>query len=146
MAKKKGLNDNEKEMIKKLTLEGKTQAEIGDMFGVSSTTIYYYQKKFNLKASNRWHFGESAERLPDCGPVKVHVSEEEAQTWVQMVTHKVLLNGRKTGFDYEIENNGISLTILTGYSDPFEIDIKDLVAFGNELLDVAETLCKLKLK
>ena len=144
------------ETIKSMTMQGYSQNAIGDELGVRGTTIGYYQKKLGLAASNKWDFGGTAEKHPE--PIYKDKSEETEEVkevqepikqepkrpkFIDVVDKTIIFTGSKTNFKYTCGNHLDNVKIEIGYSADIEIDVKDLVAFGNELLDVAEEIANM---
>lgn len=139
------LSEEDLMTIKRMTMEGYSQKDIGNKVGVTGSTIGYHQAKLGLKASNKWHFGETAEKeVPQLKSEKPKLPEPEVGTFVTVADKTLKLVGNRTGFQYECGVTKTGLTIMTGYGDPMEIDLKDLVNFGNELLDIADMINKMK--
>lgn len=139
------------ETLERMTREGYTQGQICEAVGFGVETVRKYQKIAGLKASNRWRYGESAEiRVPDLGGNEIiplnpeTVPQPVPGEWVQLTYKVIRLKGVRTNFDYEIGLFDTALKIKPGYSEDIEIDLKDLIAFGNEILDVAEKINELK--
>ena len=140
------------ETIKSMTIHGGTQRAIAREVGCEASTVAYHQKKLGLKASNKWKFGGTAEKYPtikeDDRKDTVKVQEQPKEHFISVSQKTVRFTGARTGFEYEAGTNINCVKILTGYNENeetigFEIDIKDLVAFGNEILDVAEYISKM---
>lgn len=136
---RKAIHEEQLEKIKRMTEEGYTQKDIGDLLGVTKSTIGYYQKKLDLKASNKWHFGETASKKP----VNLEVKKPKKQYTI-VAEKTVKLTGKATKFEYSFGTNSKAVSINPGYSEKIEIDLKDLLNFSNELIDVAETLEKMR--
>lgn len=136
---RKAIEEKDLEIIKRMTEEGYSQKDIGEKIGCHSTTIGYYQKKLNLKASNKWHFGETASKEP------VNLEVKKSKKKYTIVAEKTIkLTGKATKFEYSFGTNSKNVTINPGYSESIEIDLKDLLNFSDELIDVAETLEKMR--
>lgn len=136
----KKITDEQIERIKKMTLGGCTQFHIAEDIGVSKGAVAYYQKKLNLKASNKWHFGESAFIEPVSvieGPKDV---QKKPRKWTSIVDQTIVLTGVSTNFSYTIGTNSDIIVIEPTYGPKIEIEMKDVCAFGNELIDIAERL------
>lgn len=138
------ISDEAIETIKKMTMEGAYQSKIGEVLGIHATTVGQYQKKLGLKASNKWHFGESASKEPL--QLKEVKPPKPKKKWTNIVEKSVKLQGSQTKFEYSFGTNSKDLSIKTGYSNDVEIDMKDLVVFANELVDIAEMMSDLKSK
>lgn len=126
-----------------------TQADIARVVGCSIGTVKAYQKIQRLPASNR--HGDGNTGVNAIPPVFKKESEEQIEPdtkpneWVALEDKTISLLGLKTNYRYIVRMHGDIIKIETGYNEePFEIDIKDLVAFGNELLDVADSITKMK--
>lgn len=157
MGRARHFTDEELNVIRSMTEHGATQHAIADELKTTKTTIRRYQIAMGLKASNKWKFGESVKIEPDDflkepeevvkekviepEPIKM---EEPKQKFVAISDMSVRLTGAKTGFGYECSTNSKSVKIVFEYSEPIEIDVTDLVTFGNELLDVADILSQMK--
>lgn len=149
MSRGKYLTEEQKSEIVRLTKEGYTQAEIADRVGVSRNSIWRIQKKNCLKASNRWRFGESCE-YDKKAPVKktvaqiVERNDTPGSQWIKVAKKAIKISGQKTGFEYELRFDETYIQVNPGYDEPFKIDLKDIVSFGNELLAVADELLEMK--
>ena len=132
------------ETVRRMTEEGYSQSRIAKEIGVHSTTIGHWQKKLKLKASNKWHFGESAKMEP------IQLSEEKekptkpSKKFTKIVDKTLKLQGSTTKYEYVVGMHSDVLKINPGYSSDIEIDLKDLVSFANELMDVAEEIEKMR--
>lgn len=141
---KRKLTDGQIDAIKRLTMEGYTQSQIADRVGITKSTVAYYQKKFELKASNKWHFGETASNEPiSVKEEKIDKPKKPEKKWTTVADQTLILNGVDTGFVYTIGAKSDIVKIDPTYGPSIEIETKDLVAFGNELVDIAERLCKM---
>ena len=136
------IGEKEIETIKRMTMEGYTHFDIADKIGVSKTTVGYYQKKLNLKASNKWHFGETASKEPL--QLKEEKPPKPKKKWTTVADKKITLTGNQTNYVYEFGLTESLLKIKTGYSDDIMVDLKDLAAFCEELCDVTEAINELK--
>ena len=52
----------------------------------------------------------------------------------------IKLQGATTKYEYTVGMHSDLLKVNPGYTAELEIDLKDLVAFANELIDVAELI------
>ena len=129
------------EEIKRLTKEGYTQSEIARRVGgVSKATIAYHQKAAKLKASNKWTFGEQASMEPVSVVEKaVEKPKKPEKKWTTVVDQTLQLTG-DTGFGYTIGMKSDIVRIEPTYGPAVEIEVKDLISFGNELIEIAEKL------
>lgn len=151
MATRQRLNTNDIEKIRNMTIHGATQREIAEVIGCTTVSVSYHQKKMGLKASNKWEFGGTAEKYPavkEDGTDTVKIQNESKEHFISIAQKTLRFTGARTTFEYECGTNMNCVRILTGYNENeetvgFEIDIKDLVAFGNEILDVAEYISKM---
>ena len=136
------MSEENQELLKQMSRAGYVQDAIAEKLGCSRGTVYMYQKKFGIKASNRWKFGENPMREP-LQLKKAPVYEATQNSIVRVVDMSIELAGIKTGFKYHWNVNDNSIIIETGYCTPLEIDLKDFAPFGNEVLDMAEQMQKL---
>lgn len=144
MGRRKNFTPEQIDIIRRMTMEGYVQDDIAKNLDTTKTTIRRYQYKLGLKASTKWSAtkGETAKKEP------LNLKEESVepkqkrgdQKFVTMTSRLIKFTGTRTNFTYEYGMDNTTLRIETGYSGPFDIDLKDLVSFGNELLDVAESI------
>lgn len=156
------ITKQQKSEICRLTKEGYSQPEIGARVGLCKRTVSIIQKENHLRASNRWRFGEEAfdenmirmpvamkdeQKTTDEKPVErtEKMAKNESQKWVAVTQKAIKLTGERTKFTYELKFEDTFLTVDSGYDEPIKIDMKDLVAFGNELLAVADEISKMSL-
>ena len=139
------------EQIIRLTKEGYTQPVIGDKVGLTKETVRSIQKKNNLKASNRWRFGESpiveiplAKTNIIKSGTKEQMAKDSSNEWLKIREKAIKLDGSRTGFTYELRFGENFIRVDCGYNEPFNLDLKDIVPFGNELLAVADELMDMK--
>lgn len=144
---KKRLSEDQIEQIKSLSMQKIEQNVIAEMVGCSVPTVRRYQQHYNIPASNRYRGGVLSEGVV---PSPVSTEKNEAilelkpKEWVVLAEKNVVLYGHKTGFSYAVGTKGNEVRIKTGYCEDIQIGIKDLVAFGNEILDVAEAIQQMK--
>lgn len=138
------------EIIRNMTESGATQRAIANTINCSVSCVAHRQRKLGLKASNKWPFGGTAKKYPveydKTEPIKVQ--DQPKEHYISVSKKIVSFTGARTGFEYDAGTNMNCVRIRTGYNENeetvgFEIDIKDLVAFGNEILDVAEYISKM---
>lgn len=149
------LSKEKLEKIEALSKSKWRQADIAKEVGCSVDTVRDHQQRLGIPASNR--FEPSGQYLPK-KPVAIKpetfkeevmaISAPKNQTkpgeWVEIVEAAIKLTGSKTSFTYTIGLLNSEITIHTGYGDPIPLDARDLVAFGNELLDMADKITALK--
>lgn len=146
------------EMLDKIEALSKSrwrQADIAKEVGCSVDTVRAHQQRLGIPASTRV---EASGQYPAKQPVAISpdtfkeevmaISAPKNQTkpgeWVEIVEAAIKLTGSKTSFTYTIGLLNSEITIHTGYGDPIPLDARDLVAFGNELLDMADKITALK--
>lgn len=144
MGAPRNFTKDEIEMIRSMTEQGCTQAAIAEALNTSNTTIRYHQNKLGLKASNKWHFGESVKKDGEIFDTTKPVKQKPKEQYLIVTEKTVNFHGAKTGFNYVVNSNAKGIVINTGYCEPLEIDLKDLVSFGNEILDIADEITKMK--
>ena len=147
------------EKIVELTKQHLPQDEIAEKAGVSVDTVRRYQQKAGLPASNRsWVSGqylkkpskptkpvESAESTEEPTPVKEDImAATKPGDWISVDDASIKISGKRTGFGYTISLLNGDITVNTGYGGDIPIDSRDLVAFGNELLDMADKIEQIK--
>lgn len=147
------------EKIVELTKQHLPQDEIAEKAGVSIDTVRRYQQKANLPASNRsWVSGQYLKKpSKPVKPVETDEPVEEPTTikedtmvetkpgeWISVDDASIKISGKKTSFGYTISLLSGDILISTGYGADIPIDSRDLVAFGNELLDMAEKIENIK--
>lgn len=134
------------DMIKSMTEQRFSQQAIQDKTGISKTTIRKYQRLSNLPASNRHEGGTRV--LNSIPPVfeKEEKKEPEKNPGEWLILHDKTLElvGIKTNYKYTISRQSNEVVIDPLYSESLKISIDDLVAFGNELLDLADVLNDMK--
>ena len=137
----KKYTDEQVNTIRKMTMGGYTQSQIAEEIGASKAGVAYYQKSLNLKASNRWHFGESASKDPiSVVEEPIVVPKKEKKKWTIIADQTLILTGANTGFSYTITTSNEIVKIEPTYGPSIEIESKDICSFGNELIDIAERL------
>lgn len=146
MGKRKNFTPEQIDLIRRMTMEGYPQEDIANKLETTKTTIRRYQYKLGLKASTKWsaELGETAEKAPiDLSKesrTSTAAKKQEQQKYITMTNRLIRFTGNRTNFSYEYGMDATTLRITTGYCDPFDIDLKDLVSFGCELLDTAEAI------
>lgn len=147
------ITEETKEAIRSMSLKKLTQVEIAEKLGVSISTVRRYQNYDNIPASNRFRGGmlssKYGEPVTDISikPVEVPVLEKkepEHRDYVTIADQIIALTGNVTSYIYTIGSKKDHVTITTNNEQDLIIDLKSLVAFGNEILDVAERLEKIK--
>lgn len=139
---KKRYNDEVMERVRSMTENGFSQGQIGETIGVHATTVGKWQKKLGLKASNKWHFGETAKK--DGIQLKEEKPPKPKKKYTKVVDKTIKFQGTATKYEYVIGMHSDLLKINPGYTAEIEIDLKDLVAFANELVDIAEAIEKMR--
>lgn len=138
------IDDQTVEKILEMRKNGATNREITDAIGVSEMTISKYCKANGLE-SKHYKGGIISRHL---SPAEIQqgrkVETEPEEDWTFVNEHSVEFVGVNTLFKYKASTKGKDLVIVTPYSDPFTIDIKDLVNFSNELMSVATKVEKLR--
>ena len=133
MSRQSLIGEEMKNRIVELTLNGHRQKDIAHQTGYSLPTIRKIQKErcceplWNSKSGAVPNF---VKKEPKLDPV------EHNYTLINNKTLEVV--GIGTQFVYTVSTKGKDLTINTGYCPEFAIDLKDLVNFANELMDVAQ--------
>lgn len=138
------------ERIISMTEQRYTQAEIAKEVGCSVSAVRTYQRKENLPASNK--HGDGRRGISAIPPTFEAGEASDDKTynlgsgeWIILADKTIKLAGVMTGYKYIVGAHDKSIKIDTGYNDSvLEVDLKDLVAFGNELLDVADMIATLK--
>ena len=141
------LTDEQHDEILKLSEMKLTQNDISERTGVSVPTIRRIQQEALIPASNRYKGGvvSSGNRENPSVGVKSMREEYDNDCGVILAEKVVTLVGSRTAFMYTIGTRMKNVLITTNSNEKdFVIEIKDLVAFGNELLDVADKLQNLK--
>ena len=162
--KKLTLEDVEK--IKELSKQHLPQDEIANIVGCSKITVRRYQQIAHLPASNRsvpsgqytkndpkWHMvdGDEEVKMVKFDPSKIKAASDKPSTpntksgeWISVDDASIKISGKKTSFTYSISLLSGDILINTGYGADIPIDSRDLVAFGNELLDMADKIENIK--
>lgn len=174
LAVSRTLTEDQINKILNMSVHRYTQDRIAEEVGCSMCTVRYYQQKNGLPASNRSEPSvcelskEELSKVPsrqsaietrdekdenpqkvvelpsfNPGPIAKPV-QKKSDDWIDIEDAAIRFRGNKTGFAYGMALNGSDLTIDTGYCKTFTLDVKDLVSFGNELLDIAEKFCKVE--
>lgn len=151
MPRGKYLDEDQIARIKSMSEKKYTQAEIADMVGCSIATVRRHQQQFDIPASNRYSGGMISQGTRDesisfkkaesrnGGP-----RETQPREWCMLAEKVCTVVGIDTGYIYTIGTKMDHVKITTNNSEDITIDLKELVAFGNELLDVAEMVQKIK--
>lgn len=139
---KKRYNDEVMETVRSMTEKGFSQERIGEKIGVHATTVGKWQKKLGLMASNKWHFGETAKK--DGIQLKEEKPHKPKKKYTRVVDKTIKFQGTATKYEYVIGMHSDLLKINPGYTNEIEIDLKDLVAFANELIDITEVIEKMR--
>lgn len=147
----KRISDEQIEMIKSMSEKRLEQSVIAETVGVSIPTVRRYQNEFDVPASNRYGGGVISQGTHD-EPVSFKKAEArnggprevQPREWCMIAEKVITLAGIDTGFIYTIGTKMDHIKITTNNSDDIVIELKDLVAFGNELLDIAEDVQQLK--
>ena len=149
------ITEETKEAIRSMSLKKLTQGEIAEKLGVSVSSVRRYQNYDNIPASNRYRGGAissnywdtmtniSVKPVEDAVPV-YQKKEPERHEYIAIADQIVTLTGNATNYIYTIGSKKDYVTITTNNEQDLIIDLKSLVAFGNEILDVAERLEKIK--
>lgn len=145
------ITDEQIEMIRSMSEKRIEQKVIAEQLGISTPTVRRYQKKFGLLASNRFNGGVVSQSIRD---TTVDFKKDEQRNgewedkhpreWCMLAEKTCTLVGIDTGYMYTIGSNDDHVKITTNNSEDIIISLKQLVAFGNEILDVAESVQKLK--
>lgn len=141
------LSEEQISEILKLSEMKLTQKDISERTGVSVPTIRRIQQGEHIPASNRYNGGMISSSIRENPSVGVKsVREDIPNDCGVIVAEKVVtLVGSRTAYMYTIGTRTKTVSITTNSNEKdFVIEVKDLVAFGNELLDVAEKLQNLK--
>lgn len=153
MGKCNKLTKEDKDTIRRMTTEGYSQNAIADKIGCQGSTVGYHQKKMGLKASNKWKLGEPVEIHPEVQmteeekvvePQEEKKPERKVEHFVSVTDKNIDLVGSKTNFEYKVWLKASVIRINPGYTAEIEIDEKDLVAFGNELLEIADMITQMR--
>ena len=149
------ITEETKEAIRSMSLKKLTQGEIAEKLGVSVSSVRRYQNYDSIPASNRYrggmissNYGDSMtdisiKPVEDAVPV-YQKKESERHEYVAIADQTVTLTGNATNYIYTICSKKDHVTITTNNEQDLIIDLKSLVAFGNEILDVAERLEKIR--
>ena len=149
MAKGYRITEEQIATIKSMTANGATQIDIAEKVGLSKRSIANVQKNNHLKASTKWKFGETAEMDEVDKYKKVekpiqNQKEIRKPEWVKLTEKVVTLTGTMTKFEYTIGLHDKMLKVNPGYSEEIELDLKDLAAFANELMDMVDIISRMK--
>lgn len=147
----KGMHTTEEQIRRIINLSESRieQKVIADELGISVATVGRIQKKYNIPASNRYNGGMISSGIIDnCIEKQDDYREVETNNvneFGTIVAEKVItLLGANTSFIYTVGTKMPVVKITTNNSTDFIIDLKDLVAFGNEILDVADKVTDMK--
>ena len=168
-AHRKKISSDVIEKIEQLSKQKIPQDEIADLVGVSKRTVRRYQQKAHIPASNRgiptgqyrkdepvWPVADKNEevKMVKFDPSKLKTASTDTVTatsdiqksgaWISVDDASIKISGKKTSFSYTISLLSGDILINTGYGADIPIDSRDLVAFGNELLDMAEKIEQIK--
>ena len=142
------LTEEQTTKIRSMTVQRYTQVEIAECIGISIDTVRRIQKKYELPASNRYNGGlissgeqretPKIESKPDEEPRKI-----TNDCGVVVAERLITFAGKNTGYLYGLETKMDKVRITTNNSKDIIIDVKDLVSFGNELLDMADKIIAL---
>ena len=142
------LTPEQKETIKSMSEKKIEQRVIAETIGCTKETVGYWQKKFGIPASNRYGGGMVSSTLMDPEPFSVRIPEKYEESTniigVTVAEKVVTLVGTNTTFLYTIGTKMNSCKITTNNASDIVIELKDLVAFGNEILDVADKIQEMK--
>lgn len=131
------------------------QSDIAKEVGCSIDAVRNHQQRLGIPASTRFE-ASGQDRPPKKikidlkaevkEPMVPNVPKNQANPgeWISIAEAAIKITGNKTSFTYTIGLLNSEITIHTGYGDPIPLDARDLVAFGNELLDMADKITSLK--
>ena len=143
-------------MIEDLSNHKFDQLIIAEKVGCSVWTVRRYQQLTGIPASNRTEpSGQHKKKIEETNQKEDIVVEEKTVAaenkkpinngdYVTIANASISVSGNRTGFTYEMQLLGGEIIITTGYGEPIPLDARDLVAFGNELLDMAEKINQFK--
>ena len=142
------LTDSEIARIKTMSEQRLTQPEIAETVGVSVSTVQRLQKRFSIPASNRYNGGfmssDETREVPKVD-AKPKSQANKNQCGVTVAEKTITFVGQGTQFIYGITGHNLdSIRITTNNEKDVVLDAKDLVSFGNELLDIAEKIMALQ--
>ena len=147
----KRLSPEQIETIKSMSEHHHSQLEIAEAAGCCKGTVGKYQAELDIPASNRYGGGALASTMRD-EAVSFRKAEQrnggererQPREWCAIAEKSYTLMGIDTGYMYNVATNSDEVIITTNNKNDVHIELKNLVAFGNELLDVAETIQKIK--
>ena len=146
----KGVRLTEEQIMKirSMTVQRYTQTEIAEAIGISIDTVGRIQKKYGLLASNRYNGGMiSSGEQRETPKIESKPNEEPRKVTndcsVVAAERLITFAGKNTGYLYGLETKMDKVRITTNNSKDIIIDVKDLVSFGNELLDMADKISAL---
>lgn len=151
MANRKKISEETKDKVVELTLSGVSVEDIATRLNIGSSTVYHIRAE--RKVSSPYHKKGVISRTIPLGVSNgtISVEKEEKEEVEQEPSCDVVLNnktvelvGCKTGFKYTASLKCKDLSIDTGYSEVFAIDLKDLVSFANELMSMAVEIERMK--
>ena len=135
------------EKIRSMSEQRFTQIEIANAVGCSVQTVRRFQQRFAIPASNRYNGGllssDEEREVPKMETKPTEQKTVENHCGVTVYERNVTFAGAKTGFLYGVGTSQDVVKIVTNGGE-FTIKTKDLVAFGNEMLDVVEKLMDLQ--
>lgn len=134
-----------------MTQTGSTQYEISEALGISVSTIGKYQKQNNVTPACHWgHGGLYSQNMTlapkmEERPLDIPSGGKPLELDKLIVANKeYTIVGAGTNFKYVISTHGSQIRIDFGYSEPIEIDPKDILAFAEELVQVGKKLEEMK--
>lgn len=65
-------------------------------------------------------------------------------SWINVVNADIEIKGNDTGFSYTFGLSGNDIIINSNSFEEMKLDVKDLAAFGNELIDIAEKITTMR--
>lgn len=150
-AKGKALTKEQLDKIEALSRSRWTQLDISKEVGCSIDAVRHHQQKLGIPASNRseatgQHCVVNKEVAMSIVPAKPKILTKTPNPgeWIDISDASIKIVGNKTSFNYSIGLLNGEVFVSTGYGDPIPLDSRDIVAFGNELLDIADKIDALK--
>ena len=151
MPRGRRLTSEEKDKIRSMIERNCDRQTIADELGVSVVTVTRYRKECGVDfACHRTsHNGKIVHDVPPVFPEEENKAIIKASKPLRLdsliVAEKTLIiKGVGTGFNYKISTVSEDVIIETGYNEPFKIDMRDLLGFAKELVQVAEKLDNMK--
>lgn len=140
------------EQIKSMSEKRIEQKVIAETLGISIPTVSRYQRHFNINASNRYNGGAISQSMQDDVVTGFRKAEQrngadcerQPREWCMVAEKVVTMVGIDTGFIYTMGTKMDHIKITTNNSEDITVSLEELVAFGNEILDVAESVQKIK--